>query len=289
MTDHRWQPRRYLGLELAGAKNSKTTLAVIEYYPKENKIFLLDVHDKLGAGEEDPADQVLIELIREHADENPHHSLILGANVPVQLPACIGCERKCPMPGKCTVPSVKWMRDSVRKASRSSSADLPRIKEFTPYTQRPVELWLRYSILPQLPERIRFDIDETLGGNKAPLTARFQYIQKHLKGFRIVETWPKLTIACLGEELKLNHRLQTSYRKLEEGAHARTEILEEIIDHFGIFVYDRDARKISQSLTAFDAFICALTALLSDTERCAQPPKGFPVQSGWIHYPEFST
>ena len=54
----------------------------------------------------------------------------------------------------------------------------------------------------------------------------------------------------------------------------------------GVFIYERDIRKLAHSLAAFDALICAYTALLADTNRCARKPSGFPAGAGWIHYPE---
>ena len=286
MTESRLQPQRYLGLELAGAKNPKTTLAVIEYYPKENKVFLLDIHDRIGAEEDESADHVLIRHLRDQFANHPKGTVSLAVNVPLELPPGIPCTKKTSQfPEKSTLPAVKWMRDTVKKAARSGGSG-PRVKEFTPYTQRPIELWVRYHVFPDLPERLHFDIDETLGGNKAPLTARMQFLKYHLAETKMFEVWPKLTVGCLAAKLKLSGRVLSSYRRLEEGAFARSEILEAFSKSFGIFIYEKDVRKLSHSLSAFDAFVCAYTALLADNGKCAVPPKGFPVSSGWVHYPE---
>jgi dipeptidyl aminopeptidase/acylaminoacyl peptidase len=75
---------------------------------------------------------------------------------------------------------------------------------------------------------------------------------------------------------------RTGYRHLEQGAHAREEIIETLAERHGVFIYERDVRKLSHSLTAFDAFVCAYTALLSDADSCADLPKGFPAGSGWL-------
>jgi hypothetical protein len=274
------ESKRYLGLELAGAKNLKTALAVLEYYPKEKKTFLLDIFDKIAAHKPQSADDALLEVIREF-----HPGITrMGVNVPLELPPCITCTKKtCPMPGECGAPSVKWMRDFTRKALK-----LPRgnkVLDFTPYTQRPIELWMRYQVLSKLSEFNRFDIDETLGGNKAPLTARMYFLKRHLRDIDLVEVWPKLSVAILAEELKLSRRTMSSYRSLEEGSFQREEILQALAEAHGIFIYDRDIRKLSLSLTAFDAFICAYTALLADTGRCMEMPNGFPVSTGWVEYP----
>ena len=281
-----FQPKRYLGLDLSGARNQKTTIAVLEYYPKEEKIFLLDIHSGIGAEKKKSGDEVLIDLVSELRTS----STVLAANVPLTFPPCSPCKRKsCSSQDKCTHPPVKWMRETVRKAARRtgsrSKPALPKTRGFTPYTQRPVELWVRYNVFPALKPDFHFDIDETLGGNRAPLTARMGYLRPRLKGVSLIEAWPKLTLAVLAEEIGLERRFMTSYRHLEKGIHSRGRLLEALADSCGIFIYERDPRKLADSLAAFDALLCAYTALLSDTGHCAKIPAGFPKNSGWVHYP----
>jgi hypothetical protein len=272
------ESKRYLGLDLVVEKNQKTALAVLEYYPTENKIFLLDIFERIAG------DQALLEIVEEL---KPGISC-LGTNVPLDLPPCIPCTRKtCPTPVKCTDPQVKWMRDLTRKIQKSQDFKDSGMKvlEFTPYTQRPIELWIRYQLLPKLPESHRFEVDEALGGNKAPLTARMSFLKRHLHKIPLAEVWPKLAVAIFAQQLGLQKRTVAKYRQLEEGIHAREEIIEELTHRHGIFIYERDVRKLSHSLAAFDAFICAYTALLSDTDRCAEMPHGFPSSTGWVQYP----
>jgi hypothetical protein len=275
--------RRYLGLELSGAKNPRTALAAIQYFPKERKIFLVDIFERVTPQDGQSTDEALLELI----DELKPGTARLAVNVPLQLPPCLaGCtDRTCSPGGRCRTAPVRWMQQYMKRVARQPAAAVPRLREFTAYTQRPVELWLRYSVLPSFDPAARFEIDETLGGNKAPLTARMHFLLRHLKGLTVSEGWPKLTVAALQHELSLSRRVVQRYRHLEEGAHARQEILEALAREHQIFIYDRDLRKLAASLAAFDAFLCAYTALLADLGRCAKPPKGFPVASGWVEYP----
>jgi len=157
---------------------------------------------------------------------------------------------------------------------------------FTPYTQRPIELWLKHEVISKLPEKARFEIDETLGGNKAPLTARMNYLQRHLSNYEIHEVLPKLTVALLMPSLKLKMKVLMNYRKMEEGAESRQIILERMCEKLDIFIYERDLKKLTQNLNAFDAFLCAYTILLFDRNECVSAPRGFPVSSGWIRYPK---
>ncbi len=278
--------KRYLGLELSGAKNSKTTLATLEYYPKEEKVFLLDVHTGIGADATKDSDEVLIETLLDHA--NNHPDLKIGVNVPLTLPPCFNCTKKSCASDGCSSPEVKWMR-TMPLLKKPVSKKVAKLKNFfTPYTQRPIELWLKHEVISKLPEKIRFEVDETLGGNKAPLTARMQYLQRHLHQFEMHEVLPKLTVALLMPTLKTSVKHLQNYRKMEEGAEARQVILEKMCDLHDIFIYDRDMKKLTQNLNAFDAFLCAYTILLFDQNECVPPPKGFPVSSGWIRYPHSS-
>lgn len=292
------ESRRYLGLDLAGAKNQKTALTVLEHYPKQKKTFVLDVFDRIGRdrrgdsheiatphGPDAPVgDKALLDLLSELRDGCPIG--LAGVNVPLELPPCVSCTRKtCPMPANCTVPAVKWMRQATRKAARDHDSEV-RVLDFTPYTQRPVELWVRYSVFPELPEWARFEIDETLGGNRAPLTARMHFLKRHVADFDFVEVWPKLSLAILAESLGLHKRTVSTYRHLEQGAHSRELILDKLVAEKNLFVYERDLRKLANSLPAFDSFICAYTAMLSDSELCSKGPKTFPATAGWVEYPE---
>ena len=279
------EAKRYLGLELAGAKNQKTSVAALEFYPKEKKIFLLDIFDRIAPIENQTSDQALLEVIQ----EMKQGATQIGVNIALELPPCITCSKKtCPLPSDCTVPAVKWMRESQSKASRSSK-NIKNLKEFTPYTQRPIELWVRHHLMSKLNNPQSFEVDETLGGNRAPLTARMHFLQRHLKNISIVEVWPKLSVALIADQLGIHKKIVSTYRHLENGAYSREEILIALTKKREIFIYERDMRKLSQNLNSFDAFICAWTAFLSDENQCAQPPKGFPVPSGWIQYPELNT
>lgn len=278
--------KRYLGLELSGAKNAKTTLATLEYYPKEQKVFLLDVHSGIGPDGLKDSDAVLIETLIDHADGHP--DLKIGVNVPLTLPPCFTCSKKNCSKDGCNSPDVKWMRTMPHQKKPVSKRTAKLKNFFTPYTQRPIELWLKHEVIAKLPEKIRFEVDETLGGNKAPLTARMQYLQRHLSDYELLEVMPKLTVALLMPSLKTTIKLLQNYRKMEEGAEARQIILEKMCEKHDIFIYERDMKKLTQNLNAFDAFLCAYTILLCDRNECVNPPKGFPVSSGWIRYPKSS-
>ncbi|MBN23180.1 MAG: hypothetical protein CL678_17980 [Bdellovibrionaceae bacterium] len=281
----RLRSQRYLGIDLSGAKNNKTSVAVIEFFPEAKKIFLLDIQDRMGQKKSDDSDIELINFIKEEKNKLKK----VGINAPLQYPLCVHCPRKkCPLPKKCTVPPVKWGIQKMNALSKKKNIheDTPKIKSFTPYTQRAVEIWLRYEVFPKINKNFQFEIDETLGGNKGPLTARAHFLQKHLGSIETVEVLPKLTLAILVQNLSLNQRYFKRYRDLEEGTLARRKLLDELLEWSEIFVYEKDIKKLCEQLSSFDAFLAAYTALLSDLNETVTHPKNYPLDGGWIEYPK---
>lgn len=276
----RYNSLRFLGLDLGGAKTQKTTITTLEYYPKEEKTFLLEVIENIGA------DPDLLEILAEIKSERKEKKIYLAVNAATTLPPYI------PSPKKSS-PSVKWSEQLIRKAEKkgahpkNATPEIPRLREFTPYTQRPVELWLRYFVLPELKYGNSLEVDEALGGNRAPLTARMVYLKNFLKGFEVREIFSKLSTAILLEKLNLPRALFEDYRHFEKGAGARGNIIEALADAHNVFIYDRDVIKLAKNLGSFDAFIAAFSGLLHHQGQTAAPPRDFPLSSGWIHYPEW--
>lgn len=262
---------RYIGIDLAGAKNNKTCLATLEYYPKEGKLFLLDIVNGIGPEDSESGDTVLLEILRECGTNIGK----IGINAALDLPPSLKCNKN-PCPEKCNHPEVKYMRKI--QGNRPS-------KLFTPYTQRPFEIYAKEVLLKRFSESDRFEVDETLGGNRAPLTARMHYLKKHMNRDQLVEVWPKLTTLCLFSKTKSIKNFLSTYRTMEDGGHARARLIEPFTLNFGVFIYDRDTKTIAQNLSAFDALMCAYTAFLADTEKCEKMPKDFPKTSTWVSFP----
>ncbi len=272
---------KVFGLELAGAKNLKTSLAVMEQYvrPKENKTFLLDLYTGLGQVDTESADALLLEAIDEClSDRRKGEKVWMGVNVPLTLPPCTRCtKRQCPLPERCVVPAVKWMRNF----QRSERAD--RAAAITPYTQRPVEMFLRKT----LQEVAQPAIDDALGGARAALTARMVFLKPHLeaRGIELVEVFPRYASHVLGTELGAPARVLRNIRHLEHGVAARRWLMERWIERTSTFIYERDLEKMIHQLNAFDAWLCAWVAQMASLGQTQKPPKGFPIASGWIHCP----
>ncbi|MCM0607058.1 MAG: hypothetical protein KA715_13295 [Xanthomonadaceae bacterium] len=252
---------KYLGLELSGAKNQKTTLCVLEYFKKEDRVFLLNLIEGIGPDEDISGDEQLLDCLTPYQGKGN----VLTSNVPTSFPPCAPCTKeKCGSVTDCRNPEAKWMKAFAKN------------NHVTPYTMRPVDLWLR---------RYPFEVDETLGGSRAPLTARMVYLKNKLKKFTLLEANPKISTLKLGESLKISPKVLENIRSLERGPTARKELLTRLMSKHQVFIYDGDFKKICQNLTAYDAFICGYTGFLSEQGKCEKRPKTFPKQSAWVEIP----
>ncbi|GEM_PF-1428041 len=284
--------KRVFGLSLGGARSDRTCLTVIDFYQRDEKsnekAFVVDVFEGIGQSGELDGDEALLKIVNESLMERP--ATLLAVDAPLTLPPCfVGCADTCEGYQKCKRPTVKWMRNQFLKARQKNRG----IKGFTPYLQRPVDIYFRY----QFTDKELFK-DDTLGANYAPQAARMQYLkQRWLPGgskknnFELIEVWPKLVLFCLQKELKLTRKEATGYRNVEQGAGIREKLLETLSDRYHIFVYERDASKLLSSVPAFDSFICAFVALQYSLGRVVDFKHELNqkeiLKTGWIELPNF--
>lgn len=282
-THHAQAVSRFLGLSLGGAKSERTCLTVIDYYRKQDKAFVVDIYESIGAEEGKTADQVLIDLIDEIAHELSERDessvKVMAVDAPLTLPPCLtGCDAGCEGYETCKKPDVRWMRHQYRRAQEKKK----KLKHFTPYSQRPVDLYFRY----KHPEELNLFQDETMGANLAPQAARMSYLKRFLGEMELIEVWPKLALYYLQKSLRLSKRELLSYRHIEDGVHVRERVMEQLTEKSSLFVYERDLKKFVQNIAAFDSLICAWAALQYDLGRVVKFRSDLPLETGWVQIPE---
>lgn len=270
---------RYIGISLGGAKSDNTALSVIDHYPQQNKAFVVDVFESLGAGEGSSGDDVLLELIAEVGSG----CRVIAFDAPLTLPPCAnGCRQGCRGPLTCKNPAVKWMKEQYTRAFQRNK----KTKPFTPYSQRPVDLFFRY----RFPEQDLFQ-DETMGANQAPRAVRMQYLKSRIdralgnQSVKSIEVWPKLSLFHMHRSWGLVEGQVLGYRSLEEGAAIREDVLHCLYEQSHLFIYERDTKKCLTNVAAFDSLIAAWVALQYGLNRCVVPSKDLPLESGWIQIP----
>ena len=110
------RPVKFAGVSLAGGKTFKTAVSTLEYYPKQQRLFVRSVYPELGGdGQQESADQGLYKLLMRQ--ERPLRYVAVDA--PLQFPKCVRCELKCPGYEKCKEPEIKWMWQHFRKNQKN--------------------------------------------------------------------------------------------------------------------------------------------------------------------------
>ena len=262
---------RFLGVALGGGKTDRTCLAMIEYFPKQKKIFLSRLFEKIGTHQEVSGDLELHRLIQSSGETEA-----LTFDMPVTWPLCIRCELKCPGFEACKEPEIVWMWKQYHK--RAAVKKTARL--FTPYTERCVEQYLQSEL------ETAFHMSHALGANIAPLTARAHFIIRRLKKRRILEVHTPLSFYRIGRNLGLSRGQLLFHRHSENGPEHRRSLLEKMISSNMVFIYEQDKRVMIDHHQAFEAFIGALTAVLDFQGLCEPRPKDFPKTAGWIAIPK---
>jgi len=259
---------RFVGVSLSGGKNDKTCVTIVDYYPQHHKIFLKEIHDKIFANDETSQDKELLNILNQK-DKSIKYVAI---DAPLALPSCL--THNCKGVEVCKSATTKWHWLHYKKARKKKK----NLKLFTPYTERCIERYVNYEL-----EEF-FEMPEALGANKAPLTARSVYLKNKVKK-NMIEVFPKLSVHRMGAKLNLSKMDVKNYKHSVFGLDCRSLFLSGLIEKDFLFIYEQDFSKLIENPNAFDSMICALTAYLKYQGQTEIPPKGFPVQEGWVEFP----
>ena len=248
---------KYAGLTLGGGKGRKTCLSILEYYVKEKKLFLSELHENIQETAKVSADTLIIKIL----EQNKKNLKLVALDAPLMMPKCIRCRLKCPGHEKCQEPEIRWMWKQHKKRAPSKRPN----KIFTPYTERCVEQYVASEFHQDLAS------DHALGSNRAPLAARAQYLKRRIPKAKVIEVMPRVSVW---------------HKQLNWGPEIRQQYLDQWSEEGLSFIYHRDFKLMVKDAFAFESFICAYTAFLSDRGRCLKRPKNFPKAESWVAIPE---
>lgn len=263
--------KRFIGLSLGGGKSDKACLAVIDYYPDQEKIFLKKIYEKIKNDESLSADAQIIELVRKYSQ----NLISVTFDVPTQVPLCMTCNLKCPGFETCGEPHIRWMWAQTKKFQAKKK---PK-KIFTPYTQRSVDLYLQYNVEEKIP------IQHALGANIAPHLARAHFLQRQITTSTL-ETNSHLSVWRVGLQYKVMKRHLRNHRHSVMGSEARSAIIKTLSQKNVIFLYQQDMKAMVENNHAFEAFISAFSGFLNFKGACEPRPDGFPSTDAWIVIPK---
>lgn len=260
----------FIGISLGGGKADKSSLALLEYFPRHQKLFLSKTFDKIKSEVAVSADAKILEIIEMHQGRIQ----LVAFDGPWRFPLCSPCKNPCQGYENCPEEHVQWMKKHYETHQKSKK---PK-KLFTPYTERCVELHLRTELEePML-------LSSALGANTAPLLARASYLQQRIKT-PCIEVFPKLSVWRIGRALNIGKTHLRAYRHSAAGHESRRQILTELSENRVAFIYEQDLRLMIDNYAAFEAFVCALTAYLKFTGQTEGRPKGFPKNEDWVEFP----
>ena len=263
--------KKFLGLSLSGGKTDKASLALIEYYPEQKKVFLSRLFNSIKQEENLSADAKIIDLLQQYENVVEY----VGVDNPWRPPPCFQCEVACGGYEVCKRPHIQWLWDHYKRTKQKKKP----AKIFTPYTDRCVESYLQ----TELEEP--FNLSHAMGANSAPLLARASYLKRRTK-CDWMEVYPSLSVWRIGRALNVKKSDLRSYRKSAVGEACRKQILISLQEHDVVFLYKDDVNSMIQSVHAFDAFICAYTLYLKFNKQTVKRPADFPDYEDWIEFPK---
>lgn len=216
------------------------------------------------------------ELVVEQLTKSRYQVELIGINAPLTMPVSMARVLKVPGYDLATEQEeLAWMWAHYYK----QVAKKKNHKLFTPYVERCTEQY----VSTELEEP--FSPGQALGANLAPLWARSLFLLSRLK-IPAVEVYPKLSLWRIGRALLLQKSYLRFHKHQIDGENARLAIVKELVRREIAFLYEADVRMLVENVHAFDAFLCALTAMLQFQGQCEKRPKDFPAKGGWIEIPK---
>lgn len=263
--------KRFIGISLSGGKSDKACLAVVEYFPQHQKLFLVKIHEKIKSEENISADSKIHEIIEQYKDSLSN----LVFDVPFRLPACLECRLVCPGYEQCQEAHILWQWKKTKQLQKKKK---PK-KLFTPYTQRCVDLYMANFLEEKL------TVHHPLGANLAPLVARAAFIRRRLS-YQVFETNVHIAVWRIGRSLQVMKRHLRFFRHAVSGEESRKAILEALTENGVIFIYQQDSKLLAENAHAFEAFICAVVSYLQNKNAVEERPEDFPEKEDWMSVPK---
>lgn len=244
---------------------------MVEFFPDQKKIFLSSLVEQIQNQDGISSDTQIYRMI-ESVGKNIES---IAVDAPLTMPKCLRCKMKCPGFEVCIEPELKWM---TKYYGRKNSQRKP-LRVMTPYTERCTELYWEEHLEEKIP------LQQAMGSNRAPLTARAHYItRRHKKKF--IEVVPKISFWRLGLSLGIAKSKLRLHRHWEGGAESRKLFIEALLKSDLAFIYEQDRKILIEDQYAFDAFIGALTGLMKYKNQTEGRPRSFPASEGWIEVPK---
>lgn len=242
---------------------------------------------------ETSADEAIIKLVHEHQLSQ------LVVDFPLSWPACHDCQLTCPGEALCPVFEVQAARDymnQILEKDRKSQEVRPKQYEYDradslmvkhnkdvlakktemhllsksfkrrlkkgllPYWNRPLDAWLWCQYYDQLLDLFNITYD-SFGQSALMGPVRLSYLRRHWPiSINVYESNVYINFVELLKGGVVKQKDLSVLAHYIQGVEGRLDVIKEIEDKLGLFVYGQDLEQLISSSMAFEAFILAVGA-----------------------------
>lgn len=278
-------------MSLGGGRRENFFFSLLEYFPEKKRWFLTSLHQVKDEEIRD-RDEIIAAWI------NQYGLTQLVVDFPLSkppceescLPECKGaneCPRTCVVEvrgemedlleedarlhqenpkkyeqDRLTSTEIDYSKNLLKKntdehmLSRSFKRKLR--KGFTPYWHRPIDFWVWKNYYDQLLEVFKISY-ESFGNVSVMLLAKLNYLVRHLpKDLTMYESNVQICLIELYRAKVVSKSTLFQLFDLDLASTAREQIVHNIEEHMGIFIYKNDLDTIMKNSHAFDSFILSV-------------------------------
>lgn len=260
---------RSYGLELTGPRVARSTVAVLDYYPKSRRLLLSDL--LVPGAEVEDEDQALVDYFHKESTEKQFaKKASIATNAPLGFPPLLA--RKMGGSRQAFTQDVEWMNSTWEKLR-------PHPRKFLDYVHRPVEIYLRH-LCPE-----RFAFADAMGSNQVLIAARALKLKEGIK-LDMHECSPRASFHRICRNLRARTFILKSYSSLTEGLEARKDFMQLLQKKLPeLFIFEESLEHLILHIHAFHAFIMALTLHLDQRGYCEKAPPQYPRKTQWMLLP----
>ena len=292
------------GVYFYGGKASQFIACVFDYFSPGDRWVLDKLHFS-SSGEKN-----LTGGFDKWAKENQLTDIVV--NFPVDSTFCETCSLECPGEDKCHHSGVKQVRDSINSVlSRDLNLEKSKPKEyersrnkqdevtprfrpfssdqsnkliskglkkrlrkgFTPYWNRPIDVFIWLNYYEELSQTFNFSYD-SFGHTSLMTIKRFQYLKKHLSGVSVWESNVFVGLLELLREDILGHDDLYGLKFVDEfSVSLRKNIVSKIEKNLNVFLQNEASAILTFDPKAINAFILGLAGVSRVKNEIRELPK----------------
>ncbi len=279
------------GMSLGGGRKENFFFSLLEYYPDKKRWFLKSLHQVKDEEIRD-RDEIIASWVEQYGLTQ------LVVDFPLSRPPCEeSCLSVCHGANQCPRLEVQEVRMEMEKLleedaefcrlnpkkyeqERAKALEVDYSKNilkknpdehmlsksfkrklrkgFVPYWHRPIDFWVWKNYYDQLLDVFKMSYD-SFGNVSVMLLARLKYLVRHLpKDLKMYESNIQICLLELYRARVVSKSLLLQLFDLDLASAAREQIILNIEQHMGIFIYENDVTTIVKNSQAFESFLLSV-------------------------------